>query len=162
MRVKPARTTLAFLNVLILCVALVCGPGLQAAEPLNLAQYRGKVVLLDFWASWCVPCRRSFPWMNEMQRKYAESGLVVVAVNLDAEAGEAQAFLEEYPAEFRIVHDPDGSLATKYDVVAMPSSYVIGRDGEPVTRHLGFRVLEQDEYETNLVRALRSGGELGK
>lgn len=132
---------------------------LQANESLDLTEYRGKVVLVDFWASWCVPCRRSFPWMNEMQEKYADSGLVIVAVNMDAEAEEATAFLREYPANFRIINDPNGEIARDYDVIAMPSSYVVGRDGQIVTKHLGFKVKDQEEYESILVEALRSAAD---
>lgn len=129
--------------------------GTAGADPtLDLASYRGKVVVVDFWASWCVPCRRSFPWMNDMQAKYGDDGLVIIGVNMDAEASEAEKFLHDYPAQFSIVHDADGELARQYDVVAMPSSYVIGRDGQQLARHLGFKVKKQDEYEALLVNAL--------
>ena len=77
----------------------------RAADPVvDLEEYRGKVVMLDFWASWCVPCRRSFPWMNEMQARYGDDGLVIIGVNLDNERREADAFLVEYPADFTIVY----------------------------------------------------------
>lgn len=145
--------------LLAVCLLLVCGTSVRAEESLDLTEYRGKVVLLDFWASWCVPCRRSFPWMNQMQQKYGDSGLVIIGVNVDAEAGAAEEFLEDYPANFRIFSDPDGKLATEYGVIAMPSSYVIGRDGELVTRHLGFKVKSQDEYESILLETLRTGAE---
>ncbi len=147
----------AFLLAAILL--LNCSAPLRADEALDLSEYRGKVVLVDFWASWCVPCRRSFPWMNEMQEKYAGSGLVIIAVNMDAEAGEAQAFLDDYPANFRIINDPVGDIAKSYDVIAMPSSYVIGRDGSLVKTHLGFKVKKQDEYESALLEALATGTE---
>lgn len=127
-----------------------------ADDPLDLNEYRGNVVVLDFWASWCVPCRRSFPWLNEMQKKYGEEGLVIVGVNMDASAADAQAFLNEYPADFKIVADPNGDLAHKFDVIAMPSSYVIGRDGEIAAKHLGFKVKKQEEYEQEIREALRS------
>jgi len=126
----------------------------RADAALDLSEFDGKVVVLDFWASWCVPCRRSFPWMNDMQKKYGDDGLVIIGVNLDADAGEASVFLDNYPADFRIIYDPDGKLAREYDVIAMPSSYVIGRDGKQVTRHLGFKVKQQDEYEALLVETL--------
>lgn len=151
-----ARKAFVLLAVSLL---LVCSTSLRAEESLDLSEYHGKVVLLDFWASWCVPCRRSFPWMNQMQQKYGSSGLVIVGVNMDAEAGAAEDFLENYPASFRIFSDPDGKLAKEYGVIAMPSSYVIGRDGELVTRHLGFKVRDQGEYESILLEALRTGTE---
>ena len=114
----------------------------------------GKVVVIDFWASWCVPCRRSFPWMNDMLRKYGDQGLVIIAVNLDKERAAADAFLAEVPAEFEIEFNPDAALAKAYGVEGMPTSFVFGRDGQLVGRHLGFKVKKQDEYEAVLVAAL--------
>ena len=119
-----------------------------------VSEREGKVVVVDFWASWCVPCRRSFPWMNDMIDKYADDGLVVIAVNLDKDRAAAEAFLAEVPGNFEIEFDPDASIAREYGVQAMPSSFVFGRDGELVARHLGFKVKKQDEYEAVLVKAL--------
>lgn len=125
-----------------------------SAEQFDVEQYAGKVVVLDFWASWCVPCRRSFPWLNAMQAKFADRGLVIVGVNLDMERADAERFLEDYPAEFSIVYDDNQELARAYGVVAMPSSYVIGRDGSIVAQHMGFKVKQQDEYEAIIAEAL--------
>jgi len=123
-------------------------------QALDLAGYRGSVVVIDFWASWCVPCRRSFPWFDEMQQKYAEAGLVVIGVNEDDVAGDAAAFLEKFPVRFRIVRDAGGQLARQFGVVAMPSTYLIDRNGEIASRHLGFKVGKTDEYEATLRRLL--------
>ena len=128
--------------------------GTAAADSLQLSDYHGKVLVLDFWASWCVPCRRSFPWMNEMQQKYGDDGLVIVGVNLDNDAADAAEFLKAYPADFTITYDPTRMLARDYAVEAMPSSFLIGRDGEIVERHLGFKVAKIDEYEAAIVSAL--------
>ena len=76
------------------------------ADDLDLSAYKGKVVYLDFWASWCVPCRLSFPWMNELQQEYAGKGFTVVAVNMDHDGAAAQQFLSQMPASFKIVFDP--------------------------------------------------------
>lgn len=126
-------------------------------DTLELDEYRGNVVVVDFWASWCVPCRRSFPWLNQMQAKYADDGLVVIGINLDASKTDATAFLEDYPAAFRIYYDAEAVFAKKFDVQAMPSSYVLGRDGAITARHLGFKVRRQQEYEAILVEALGVG-----
>jgi cytochrome c biogenesis protein CcmG/thiol:disulfide interchange protein DsbE len=148
--IKTIATT--FLALLILG-----SPVSSADEALDLAGYEGKVVVLDFWASWCVPCRRSFPWWNTMQAKYADEGLVIIGVNLDNDLQEAEKFLEEFSADFKIYYDQDKALAKQYGVQAMPSTYILGRDGELVARHFGFKVKQQDEYEAVLVEALEAG-----
>lgn len=140
--------------ILLAALFLLPGAARPADVPLQLEEYAGKVVVLDFWASWCVPCRRSFPWLNAMQAKYAEQGLIVIGVNLDAERAAADEFLTTYPADFRIHFDSERQLAKEFGVEAMPSSYVIGRDGVIVSHHLGFKVKKQDEYEAVLVDAL--------
>jgi len=140
---------------LILAVLLAALPvAASTGESLQLDEYEGKVVMLDFWASWCVPCRRSFPWMNEMQQNYADRGLVVIAVNLDNNSDDAAKFLQEYPAKFKILYDTDKKLAREFEVQAMPSSYLIGRDGKLADRHLGFKVKQQHEYEAAILKAL--------
>jgi cytochrome c biogenesis protein CcmG/thiol:disulfide interchange protein DsbE len=99
---------------------------------------RGKVVYVDFWASWCGPCRRSFPWLAGLQKKYGDQGFAVVAVNLDKTRDAADAFLEKLPAPFAIAYDPDGKAAAAFHVSAMPSSFLVGRDGTVLEAHTGF------------------------
>lgn len=151
---KPWKMLMRTATALTVACLLAAAAPAQAEETLDLDQYRGKVVVLDFWASWCVPCRRSFPWLNTMHTTYADAGLVIIGVNLDMERSEAEAFLEEFPARFRIHYDVSKELAKAFDVVAMPSSYVIGRGGEILERHYGFKVAKQDEYEAAIAAAL--------
>ena len=153
----PMRAWIA--AVLVANLAFLASPPAPASDTFDVGQYAGKVVVLDFWASWCVPCRRSFPWLNTMHDKYAGEGLVIVGVNLDMERADAERFLAEYPAEFSVVYDSNQELARRFEVVAMPSSYVIGRDGQIVARHMGFKVKQQDEYEALIVEALQASGE---
>ena len=142
-------------RILLLCVILAWAPLTTADIDLNLSSYNGKVVIVDFWASWCVPCRRSFPWMNEMHDKYADYGLVIIAVNVDRSADDAARFLAKYPARFQIVYDPHGQLAKEYGVEVMPTSIIMDRTGEIIDRHAGFKVRKQDEYEATIVAALK-------
>ena len=143
-----------YIASLVLTLIVFAAPMKAADSDFSLTEYEGNVVVLDFWASWCGPCRRSFPWLNAMHSKYEQEGLVIIGVNLDASREDAAEFLEEYPAEFRIHFDTDAVLATEYGVEAMPSSYVIGRDGELRSTHRGFKVKEQSDYEAILVEAL--------
>ena len=113
----------------------------------DLVQQRGKVVYLDFWASWCIPCRKSFPWRNEMSAKYKAQGLEVVAVNLDKEKKLADQFLQKVEAHFTIAFDPAGDSATAYKLRGMPSSYLIGRDGKLYASHIGFREKDKPKLE---------------
>jgi thiol-disulfide isomerase/thioredoxin len=141
---------------LILLASAAFGPTVFAADTLDLGQYRGKLVLVDFWASWCAPCRHSFPWLNEMQAKYADRGLVVVGVNVDRERNDAEHFLQEVPANFRIVYDPSGTLAARYDVPGMPTSFVFGPDGKVIEKHIGFQLGSRAQRESELQKLLPS------
>jgi len=113
----------------------------------QLSDLKGKVVYLDFWASWCVPCKKSFPWMNAMQQRYAAQGFEIVAVNLDKERALADAFLKQIPASFTVAFDASGSSAARYKLRGMPSSYLIGRDGKLHASHIGFREKDKDKLE---------------
>lgn len=119
-----------------------------------MAQYKGKVVYLDFWASWCVPCRQSFPWMNSINKQYQQQGLRVLSVNLDANATLATKFLEKNPADFSIIYDAKGSLAKRFQLKGMPSSYLFNRQGELISTHIGFNDEKQRQYQAEIEQAL--------
>ena len=140
--------------ILLAWIGLVSIPSAFGAESLDLAAYRGKIVLVDFWASWCAPCRHSFPWLNEMQAKYGARGLVVIGVNVDREHADAERFLRDVPARFSIVYDPSGALATTYEVPGMPTSFVFGPDGKLVGKHIGFQQSSRTEREAELQKLL--------
>lgn len=159
-----------------LCLGLAAACGLppakaategQLAPPLalpgtggvvDLAAYRGKVVYLDFWASWCGPCKLSFPWLNDMQARYGARGLQVVAVNLDRQRALADAFLVQVPAHFVVAFDASGDSARRYAVQAMPSSVLIAADGRVLQQHAGFRDEDRTAREAAIVSALAKAG----
>ncbi len=123
-------------------------------QPIALDSLRGKVVLLDFWASWCGPCRKSFPWMNMMNERYGKRGLVIVAVNLDKTREPASAFLTSTPASFTVAFDPEGKVAEMYRVKGMPTSYLISADGRILETHTGFDPRRTPEIEAAIQGAL--------
>jgi cytochrome c biogenesis protein CcmG/thiol:disulfide interchange protein DsbE len=102
------------------------------------ASLHNKVVYVDFWASWCGPCRQSFPFLNHLLRKYQDKGLAVLAVNLDRKKGDAEQFIEEMRSSLPVLFDSTGSLAKLYGLDAVPSSFIYGRDGRLRAQHEGF------------------------
>lgn len=120
----------------------------------SLNDFEGKVVYLDFWASWCKPCRTSFPWMNDMQAKYGKQGFEVISINLDQDKSSIAVFLKSYPASFRILLDPQGEVASDYELVGMPSSYLIDKWGNLRKTHTGFFIKNKPEYEKEIVALL--------
>jgi len=128
-------------------------PGLDG-QAVTLDQFAGKVVYLDFWASWCGPCRQSFPWLNEMQSRYEKQGLAVIGVNLDKKRQAAEKFLLNQPAQFRVLLDPVGATARSYGVNAMPSSFLIGRQGQVAFKNSGFVPSDKPQIEARIRQAL--------
>lgn len=136
-------------------------PTFELAGPagtVNLSQYKGKTVYLDFWASWCGPCKQSFPWMNDMQSRYGSKGLQVLAVNLDQKTDDAKAFLTDNPARFEVVFDAAGKVPKAYAIKGMPTSVLIGPDGKVLMVHSGFREEQRAELEGRIQQALNAGG----
>jgi cytochrome c biogenesis protein CcmG, thiol:disulfide interchange protein DsbE len=123
---------------------------LHAASSLDLTSLRGRVVYLDFWASWCGPCRQSFPWMENMKSSYQAEGLEIVAVNLDADRADADRFLNQFHPTFDVRFDPNGELAELYKVQGMPSSVLIDRHGATRFTHVGFRHVDGAVYEAQM------------
>lgn len=124
-----------------------------ADETIELARLRGHVVYVDFWASWCGPCRRSFPWMNALHARYGNQGLAIVGINVDKRRADADRFLRDVPAAFSIVYDPQGLAPVAFDVKGMPSSYIIDRRGVVVAVEEGFHDDRRDAVEAR-IRAL--------
>ena len=120
----------------------------------DLSQYKGKVLYVDFWASWCGPCAKSFPFLNEMHNQLKDRGLQIVGVNLDENVDDAKAFLTKYPASFTVVADVSKQCAKDFDVKAMPSSYIIDRKGIVHHVHLGFRSGEAKELRVLVEKLL--------
>lgn len=122
----------------------------------DIANYHGRVVYLDFWASWCGPCRATFPMMNDLREHYSEEELAIIAVNVDSQRAEANRFLEKYPADFSVLYDPQGTLASQYELAGMPTSYLFNQRGELMNTHVGFRKDDADMIKQQLAEAIRA------
>lgn len=129
---------------------------LNAALPDSVTT-EGKVVYVDFWASWCVPCRHSLPWMQELYNKYHGEGLEIVAVNVDKNREPAERFLAENRISFPVVFDSTASLARLYQLEVMPSTFIYGRDGRLKSETRGFQEEDTDDLDHTVLGLLSEG-----
>lgn len=118
---------------------------LEGEHVYNLQELKGKVIYVDFWASWCPPCVRSFPFLNQLEHDLKDQGLQVIGINLDEKLMDAKKFLDKYPAGFTIALDPDKQCARDFGVIAMPTSYIIDQEGIIRHVHQGFRSGDKQE-----------------
>ncbi|MDQ3389492.1 MAG: TlpA family protein disulfide reductase [Gemmatimonadota bacterium] len=110
-----------------------------AGDSVSLARLRGKVVLLNVWATWCVPCREEIPALEKLHRRLAPSGLEVVGVSVDAAgaAGDVRSFVREYGATYPIWMDPGERVSTVFRIIGVPTTFLIGADGAILWKHVG-------------------------
>ena len=129
---------------------------LQSADgaAVALSAYRGKVVLVDFWASWCPPCKTSFPALDSIFREYEERGVAVFAVNLDERRGDADAFLRGHPHRMTVLFDPAGVSPVAFGVKAMPSSFVVDKAGNVRFTHMGYSDSVDQSYRREIEQLL--------
>lgn len=127
---------------------------LQNGQAIDLQRLKGKVLYLDFWASWCGPCAQSFPFMNKLTHEFHGHDLEIIGVNVDEDISDAKGFLAQRPGHFTIAADGDKSCAERFGVKAMPSTYLIDRNGVIRHVHLGFRPGEAEELKNVLGQLL--------
>jgi thiol-disulfide isomerase/thioredoxin len=129
-------------------------PGAQSS--VKLSNTTGSLLYVDFWASWCGPCKQSFPWMNAMQDKYRAQGLKIIGINLDGKSDDAKRFLAQNPARFTVAFDPNGVTPRNYGIKGMPTSFLIGKDGKIISQHLGFNAADSEKLENEIKKALEA------
>ncbi len=133
-----------FLLLILMLFSNLTFGNLIYANEIDLSKYQGKVIYLDFWASWCGPCKESFPWLNQLQKKFPD--VKIIAVNLDKNKQDADAFLKKHPADFEIIYNPSASLGTQFKVKGMPYSIIYDRSGQAKFNHIGFSQKKADQY----------------
>jgi thiol-disulfide isomerase/thioredoxin len=120
----------------------------------HLSAYYGKVVLVDFWASWCVSCKKSFPALDAIYGDYRGRGLEIVAVNLDEKRRDADAFLDKYPHRLTVLFDPTGLSALKFGVKGMPTSFLLDKAGTIRFTHMGYSGDVAETYRREITQLL--------
>jgi cytochrome c biogenesis protein CcmG/thiol:disulfide interchange protein DsbE len=118
-----------------------------SGQTVSVASLAGKVVVIDFWATWCAPCREELPMLQKLYKKYGSQGLVVVGVSVDKEVDNIKQFMQKMPLSFPIVHDSAHGVSGKYSPPRMPSSYVVDRKGIVRFVHGGYRAEDASEFE---------------
>lgn len=119
----------------------------------SLSQLRGQVVMINFWATWCGPCRQEMPLLDDIYRKYRKMGFTLLGVNVEPDARAAEEWLEQTPVSFPILYDPDSKVSKLYKVAGMPSTVFIDRKGNLRVLHKGYKPGDENEY-LNHIRAL--------
>ncbi|MBK8815772.1 MAG: TlpA family protein disulfide reductase [Methylococcaceae bacterium] len=125
-------------------------PTLQKDQPTSLKQFAGKVVYVDFWASWCAPCRTSFPLLNKLHEKLKSKGFEVVGINLDEDKAKAEKFLKEFPVGFTVLRDAKGEWSDQFVVESMPTSFIVDKQGVVQHIHHGFTSGDVTELEQKI------------
>ena len=125
----------------------------KAGETIDLGKLKGQVVMLNFWASWCGPCRTEMPLMDQIYKKYSAAGFTLLGVNVDTDSSDAQKFLSQVPVSFPIAFDRDNKVSKLYEVSAMPSTVFIDRKGNVRSLHRGYKPGDEAEYLAQ-IRAL--------
>jgi peroxiredoxin len=125
----------------------------RSGDTVTLEKYKGQVVMLNFWASWCGPCRHEMPLLDQMYKRYSALGFTLVGVNVEADTKDAEKWLAQTPVTFPVVFDKENKVSKLYDVNAMPSSVFIDRKGNVRYLHRGYKDGDEGEY-LNQIRAL--------
>lgn len=123
-----------------------------AQQSHQLSDYRGKTLIINFWASWCAPCRKEIPSMNRANERLKQSNVVMLAINYGEDANSVKKFISQYPIDFTVLLDTDISISQSFDVRAMPTTVIINGHGEIVERVLGIREWDSDENISALLR----------
>lgn len=127
----------------------------RSGENIKLSELRGDVVMINFWASWCAPCRQEMPLLEELHKKYSDLGFVLLGVNVEEDSSKAGELLREVPVSFPVLYDNKNDVTKLYKVVAMPSTVMVDRDGNMRYLHRGYLPGYEEEYARQIKELVR-------
>ncbi len=126
-----------------------------SGKNIKLSEQAGNVVMLNFWASWCGPCRKEMPLMDDLYKKYKKLGFVILGVNVEQELKLAKSFLADTPVDFPILFDASNQVSKAYDVIAMPTTVMIDRNGKVRYIHKGYKAGDEKKYKKMVKKLIR-------
>jgi peroxiredoxin len=127
----------------------------RSGAKISLSQYKGQVVMLNFWASWCGPCRQEMPLLENIYKKYSKMGFTLIGVNVEPDSKAAEGFLKDTPISFPVIYDKDSTVSKAYDVSGMPSTVIIDRKGNIRVLHRGYKPGDENEYLDSIRSLIR-------
>ena len=127
----------------------------RSGQDVSLAQYKGQVVMINFWASWCGPCRQEMPLLESIYKKYNRMGFTLLGVNVEPDSKAANDWLKETPVSFPILYDKDSKVSKLYDVGGMPCTVIIDRSGKLRVLHRGYKPGDENEYLDSIRSLIR-------
>ena len=122
---------------------------------MKLSEMAGEVVLINFWASWCGPCREEMPLLNALHNKYQPLGFTVLGINVEEQVDSARGFLRDFPVDFPVLLDHNNQVSQLYEVVAMPTTIVVDRDGQLRYLHRGYKSGDEEKYRQMVKKLVR-------
>lgn len=127
----------------------------NSGKNIKLSELRGSVVMINFWASWCGPCREEMPLLQQLYDRYQGMGFTLLGVNVDEESAAAEKMLKDTPVSFPVLYDQKNSVSKQYQVKAMPSTFIVDRDGNVRFLHKGYKPGYEEEYQQQIRSLLR-------
>ncbi|GAB2190367.1 TlpA family protein disulfide reductase [Sessilibacter sp. MAH2] len=127
----------------------------RGGENFRLSEHRGEVLFINFWASWCGPCRQEMPLLDELHQRYSDAGFKVIGISIDEEQSAADAMLKKIPVTFPVLYDSQSSVSQLFDVDAMPTSVLVDRNGNMRFLHRGYKPGYEDDYRAQVKELIR-------
>ena len=127
----------------------------NTGKNIKLSELRGQVVMINFWASWCGPCRQEMPLLDQLYQRYQPMGFTLLGVNVEEDSAAADKILKEIPVSFPVLYDNKSKVSESYQVQAMPSTFLIDRDGKLRYLHKGYRPGTEDDYQKQIRELIR-------
>ncbi|HUT04614.1 MAG TPA: TlpA disulfide reductase family protein [bacterium] len=109
----------------------------NTGKQVSLSDFKGKVVVIDFWATWCIPCRKALKFYEKLYREKRDEGLVIIAVSIDQREKKLRNYVSNHPISFNVLHDPDKTVMKKFKVFKVPTTYIVDRDGKIQSKYVG-------------------------